>query len=48
MGGLGSLGLSGDKLSKLLPSALESVIEALGKLPGVGVRTAEKVRLLFA
>jgi len=29
-------------LSKLLPSALESVIEALGKLPGVGVRTAER------
>ena len=29
-------------MSKLLPSALESVIEALGKLPGVGVRTAER------
>lgn len=29
-------------MSKLLPSALEAVIESLGKLPGVGVRTAER------
>lgn len=29
-------------MSKLLPSALEAVIDAIGKLPGVGVRTAER------
>jgi len=29
-------------LANLLPSALEAVIESLGKLPGVGSRTAER------
>lgn len=29
-------------MSSLLPKALESAIEELGKLPGVGVRTAER------
>lgn len=29
-------------MNNLLPKALESAIEELGKLPGVGVRTAER------
>lgn len=42
MGGLGSLGLQEDTLTQLLPSALLEAIEQLGRLPGVGARTAER------
>ena len=44
MGGLGSLGLQLDLLnmSQILPEALLDAIDDLGKLPGVGSRTAER------
>lgn len=43
MGGLGNLGLwSIYPNMQVLPSALENLIEELGKLPGVGPRTAQR------